>query len=287
MSIVERPSVGLIGVGLLGLAVARRLMGAGYTVLGWDISEARLDALQAWNGKRAGALGDVFELTQRIVLSLPDSTVVRAVLDGAPLTAGQIIIDTTTGDPLATEMIAQELESLGVSYLDATILGSSELVADGEAVALVGATDEGLARSRDILAAIVQEFFHLGLPGGGAKMKLVANLVLGLHRAVLAEGLALASAYGMDLVRVLEVLKVGATYSRVMDAKGAKMISRDFQPQARLRQHLKDVGLIRKEAERLAAIVPLSDLHQRLLSNLVERGYGDEDNSAIVRAFDS
>jgi 3-hydroxyisobutyrate dehydrogenase-like beta-hydroxyacid dehydrogenase len=117
-------------------------------------------------------------------------------------------------------------------------------------------------------------------------MKLVVNLVLGLNRAVLAEGLAFARGCGLDLPRVLEVLQAGAAYSRVMDAKGARMLARDFRPQARLRQHLKDVELILDEARRVGAKAPLSELHRELLRRVVEQGSGDEDNSAVIRAYD-
>jgi 2-hydroxy-3-oxopropionate reductase len=116
-------------------------------------------------------------------------------------------------------------------------------------------------------------------------MKLVVNLVLGLNRAVLAEGLSLARACGLDLAATLQVLRAGAAYSRVMDTKGHKMIAEEFQPQARLSQHLKDVRLILTEAERVGAVVPLSRLHRALLEEVEAGGWGEEDNSAVIRAF--
>jgi 3-hydroxyisobutyrate dehydrogenase-like beta-hydroxyacid dehydrogenase len=116
-------------------------------------------------------------------------------------------------------------------------------------------------------------------------MKLVVNLVLGLNRAVLAEGLSLARACGLDLPETLRVLRAGAAYSRVMDSKGPKMIAGEFQPQARLSQHLKDVRLILAEAERAGALVPLSRLHRDLLEAVEAGGWGEEDNAAVIRAF--
>src|SRR5262249_50882321 len=115
--------------------------------------------------------------------------------------------------------------------------------------------------------------------------KLVVNLVLGLNRAVLAEGLSLAQACRIDPTRALEVLKATPAYSTVMDTKGTKMIARDFAPQARLAQHLKDVRLIRELARRHAASTPLSDVHEALLQFTVELGYGEADNSAVIEAF--
>ena len=118
-------------------------------------------------------------------------------------------------------------------------------------------------------------------------MKLVVNLVLGLNRAALAEGIAFARAAGLDLPTTLRVLQNGAAYSRVMDAKGRKMIEGDFTPQGKLSQHLKDVRLILAEAERVGAKALLSTLHLHLLRQVEAAGYGGEDNAAVIRVYDS
>jgi 3-hydroxyisobutyrate dehydrogenase-like beta-hydroxyacid dehydrogenase len=118
-------------------------------------------------------------------------------------------------------------------------------------------------------------------------MKLVVNLVLGLNRAVLAEGLSLAAACGIDLAGALAVLQATPARSNIMEAKGPKMVSGDFSPVARLAQHLKDVRLIRALAERHGAATPLSDVHEDLLQRAVELGLGEADNSAIIRVFSS
>jgi 3-hydroxyisobutyrate dehydrogenase-like beta-hydroxyacid dehydrogenase len=115
----------------------------------------------------------------------------------------------------------------------------------------------------------------------------VVNLVLGLNRAVLAEGLAFARMCGLDLPAVLDILRSGAAYSRVMDTKGRKMIEADFAPEAKLDQHLKDVRLILDAGRRVGAALPLSGLHEELLAGLVGRGLGECDNSCVIRAFDA
>jgi 3-hydroxyisobutyrate dehydrogenase-like beta-hydroxyacid dehydrogenase len=102
---------------------------------------------------------------------------------------------------------------------------------------------------------------------------------------VLAEGLAFAKRTGVSQKVALQILKAGAAYSRVMDTKGAKMLARDFAPQARLSQHLKDVRLILKLGRQRGAKLPLSSVHQRLLAALARHGFADADNSAIIEAF--
>ena len=121
--------------------------------------------------------------------------------------------------------------------------------------------------------------FYLGSYGAGARMKLVANLALGLHRAVLAETLTFAQACGVSPSDALQVLKAGAAYSRVMDDKGEKMLNHDFSVEAKLSQHLKDVRLILAEAAAKRAKTPLSQLHRQLLERLDAAGYGDLDKA--------
>ena len=113
-------------------------------------------------------------------------------------------------------------------------------------------------------------------------MKLVTNLVLGLNRAALAEGLVFAQQLDLDLTQALDVMRRSMAYSRIMDTKGEKMITQDFTPQAKLSQHLKDVRLM------LAASsipLPLSETHRQLLEKAEALGFGDADNSAVIKAI--
>ena len=117
-------------------------------------------------------------------------------------------------------------------------------------------------------------------------MKLVVNLVLGLNRAALAEGLAFARACGFNPADALKILAAGPAYSRAMDTKGRKMLEHDFTPQARLSQHLKDVRLILAAGASTGARLPLSEVHRRLLEQVERAGFGDADNSAILKAYE-
>ncbi|HZU34594.1 MAG TPA: NAD(P)-dependent oxidoreductase [Gemmataceae bacterium] len=281
-------TIGLVGLGLLGGALAERFLGAGYSVIGFDLEPGRRRLFAEGGGQAAASSRDVARSCDRLVLCLPDTSIVESVLaEIAPeLRDGLRIIDTTTGDPEQTAALGAALSRQGIRYLDATVSGSSEQVRAAQAVVMVGGDQADSAACADLFACFASQWYHVGPWGSGAKMKLVVNLVLGLNRAALAEGLALARACGLDLPETLRVLQAGAAYSRVMDAKGRKMIERDFQPQARLSQHRKDVRLILAQAERVGAKVPLSALHFDLLGQVEAAGGGAEDNSAIIRAFD-
>lgn len=280
--------VGVVGLGLLGTAIAERLLAAGIPVLGYDIDSDRRAAFASLGGRGAVDVGEVAAAVPRLLLSLPTTDVVEAVLtEIAPaLRPGAIVADTTTGDPVRQRKIAARLAERGIHYLDACVSGSSEDARRGQAVVIAGGAAESFAACRDLFAAFARRAFHVGPPGSGAALKLVTNLVLGLNRAALAEGLALAGAQGIDPSDALAVLCESAAHSRAMDAKGAKMVARDFTPQARLAQHLKDVRLILSAAQSAGQPLPFSTLHERLLAELANAGYGGEDNSAILRAFD-
>jgi 2-hydroxy-3-oxopropionate reductase len=195
-----------------------------------------------------------------------------------------LLIDATTGDPAMAEEIAEHLAERQIGYVDATIAGSSEQARHGAAVVVIGGSETDVARAAPILESWSSRRFHVGDAGSGQRLKLVINLVLGLNRAVLAEGLNLARAAGVDPAAALEVLKATPAYSTVMDTKGAKMIARDFAPQAKLAQHWKDVGLIRALARKHGAATPLSDVHDELLQLAVRMGLGEVDNSAVIEA---
>lgn len=279
--------IGIIGLGLVGTAIAQRLLGRRASVVGFDLADLRREGLELAGGRAVDSALAVAAECDLVVLSLPNSDIVSGVLDELEpaLRSGMTIVDTTTGDPLAAEAAGARLDKFGVRYLDATIVGSSAQVSDGQVVVMVGGEAAALDAARDVLEAFASQIFHVGPWGAGSRMKLVVNLVLGLQRAVLAEGLTLARALGIDPQRALDVLRASAAYSRVMDTKGPKMLAEDFTPQARLAQHLKDVQLMLAAAERTGTELPLSLLHRELLERVVAAGDGELDNSAIIRAF--
>jgi 3-hydroxyisobutyrate dehydrogenase-like beta-hydroxyacid dehydrogenase len=271
----------------MGGELAGRLLAGGLRVVGHDPRAECRDRLAGLGGEQAGSATAVFAAARVVLLSLPDSTVVGRVLDEvADLLPGSRVIDTTTGDPDATAALGERLAAAGAGYLDATLTGSSRVARAGELVVTAGGPAEQFRLAEPLFRLFAARWFHVGPWGSGARTKLVVNLVLGLNRAVLAEGLAFARRCGLDPSAVLDVLRSGAAYSRVMDTKGGKMLTGDFTTDAKLAQHLKDVRLILAAGAKVGATLPLSGLHEQLLAGLVDRGLGDADNSCVIRAFD-
>jgi 3-hydroxyisobutyrate dehydrogenase-like beta-hydroxyacid dehydrogenase len=280
-------TIGLIGAGLMGKALAERLCAAGFPVMAWDRDSARLAEATMPGVEAAEGAGKVAARCRRVIFSLPDSHVVSSVL--AELenawNADAIVVDTSTGEPAEAVRFSTTLAARGVTYLDATISGSSEQLRQGAALCMVGGEASAFAACAGLWEAFGRQTMHVGPSGAGAQLKLVTNLVLGLNRAALAEGLVLAEAMGLDRELTLRVLQASAAYSRIMDAKGAKMITGDFQPAARLSQHLKDVRLMLHAATDAEIALPLSETHCRLLERAEAAGWGDLDNSAIIKVL--
>ncbi|MGI8603819.1 MAG: NAD(P)-dependent oxidoreductase [Verrucomicrobiales bacterium] len=284
----SQPAVGIIGLGLMGSALAERALGAGFRVIGFDIRPERCALLVRLGGQAANSTIAVATACRRIIFSLMSADQVDLVCTeiSSALRRGSTIIDTSTGDPEKMMQIEGKLRLRGIHYLDAPIAGSSSEARAGNALVLVGGERPEFLDCRDIFKCFARQVFHIGPSGDGARMKLVFNLVLGLNRAVLAEALMFAEALGVSSQRALEIMREGTAYSRVMETKGGKMLAREFSPQAKLEQHLKDVRLILAAGRRTGAKLPLSALHRKLLSALVGAGHGALDNSAIIKAFE-
>lgn len=279
--------VGLIGLGLIGSALAERLIAGRFQVTGFDLDPSRQVALTQLGGQAAPDANSVFEACSRVLLSLPDGDVARAVTTAAlnRLRPGQQIIDTTTAPESTALEIAGSLRARGCRYIDATLSGNSRQVLRGEVTVLAGGDPDDIESCRDLFDTFARRVFRLGPVGSGARMKLVTNLVLGLNRAALAEGLAFGKALGFDLRQTLEVLRETPAASRMLELKGEKMVTGDFTPEARLAQHLKDVRLILDAACAAGARVPLGTAHHGVLEEAVDQNLGSLDNSAILRVF--
>ena len=280
-----RGRVGVIGLGLLGTALAERFLEFGYDVVVWNRTREKAAGLLAQGAEWAD---NPFESCEHVLVSLYTTEVVEGVLAkmGGAMRPGQVVVDTTTGDPVLTPALGARLAARGVSYLETPVSGSSAQARQGEVLVIVAGEQQAFERVRALLQDISPRHTYVGPLGNGVKMKLVTNLVLGLNRAVLSEGLGFAKSVGLDVADALEVLKKSVAYSFCMDVKGEKIVTGDFRPQSRLSQHLKDIRIVCERGAESGARLPLSKLHRELLESVEAAGYGDEDNCAVFRAFD-
>ena len=277
------PVVGLIGVGLVGSAIAGRLAAAGKKVIGFDVEHIKTNQVDA-----CSTAAEVFQKANCVILSLPTSEIVSETLaEVCPFIAGyHLVIDTTTGSADAAQQHEQLCVERGAGFVEGTIAGSSELLRKGEASLYVGADEMAFERASPFLEILSERLYFLGPVGAASRFKLVFNLSLGLQRAVLAETLHFGEAIGFPAQTILEILSQSPGQSGVMDTKGRKMVERDYEPpQARLSQHLKDVRLILETAAKAGIETPLSKTHRQLLERAEKAGFGAVDNAAVREAF--
>ena len=284
--------IGMIGLGLLGKAMAQRFIAAGYAVTGYDIAQTAREEAAALGVSVLTDACAVAESSETLVLSLLTSENRRTLFWGpqrmaAALKPGSIILDTTTARPEDIRTDSARVAAVhGARLVDVCVSGSSQLVLEGRALAIIGDREER-ANYHDLLRTFTAKQYFFGEPGKGNEVKLIVNLVIGLNRLVLAEALGLAGKGGYDLSTILEVLREGDTYSRVMDTKGPKMVSGNYAPPvARLAQHAKDVHLIAEYARDVGARTPLTELHSGIIDALVAAGHGNLDNASIFKAFE-
>lgn len=280
--------IGLIGIGLVGTALAENLLKAGYSVVGFDIEKSKCRKLDRLGGRGASSPREVGQEVNRVFLSLMSTETVRDVLGGAgglqeAETLPRYIIDTTTGEPEETAAIARRLREEGVFFLDSPISGSSEQIRCREGVLMVGGERSAYEACKDLFSAIAKKFFYVGPSGDGSKAKLASNLILGLNRLVLAEGLVFAETLGLNLKTLLPLLKETPAYSCSMDVKGQKMIEGHFEPESRISQHKKDLEIILHYAQTSGQPLPLTQLHRDIIEAAIEAGDGQLDNSAVIK----
>jgi 2-hydroxy-3-oxopropionate reductase len=274
--------VGLVGIGLMGEVYARRLIDAGFSVIGFDVNPARNARLEQIGG-RAGTLTDIAHEGDPIVLAVFNTDQVEDVVERAliPAARGKIVIVTSTCDPDRIAALAARVAE-DLRFLEAPVSGTSAQVRQGDGVGLIGGDARIAQAAAPVLDALFPKRFHIGKAGDGGRAKLAINLILGLNRLALAEGLVFAARLGLDPAAFLDVARSSAAASQVMDTKGPKMIAGDFAPEGRVRQTLKDTQLMLDQARRAGQKLPLLEIHAEVLEACLRHGEGDQDNSIVI-----
>jgi len=283
----QRGPVGLIGLGLIGTAVAHRLVAAGYRVLGYDIAPERRAAFAELGGAPVTSLAEIAQGAEIIFTCVFDTAqtedvVENGILPAMPAGARPLILAVSTCDPDRIAALAARVAPRGIRVMDTPVSGSSRTVQLGEGLALIGGEPADVDSAKEVLDAVFPDRRHVGPVGNGGRTKLAINLIGGLNRLVVAEGLVFAERMGLEPRAFLEIAKDAASYSAAMEEKGRKMVTGDFAPLGRARQTLKDVHIMLEQGRRLGQELPLAALAADVLSACVRHGEGDLDNSIII-----
>jgi 3-hydroxyisobutyrate dehydrogenase-like beta-hydroxyacid dehydrogenase len=277
--------VGVIGLGVMGSAMANNLIRAGHEVVGYDVDQAKLSRLEGMGGDPVGSAADVSSIAGIIIFSLPTTgalaTVAREVAQTGP--EGLVCLETGTF-PLADKEAAREiLAESGIDLLDTPLSGTGLQAADATLVVFASGSEDGFARARPVFDAIGRSTHYLGEFGNGSKMKYVANLLVAVHGLAAAEAHALGLAAGLDPAVVQEVMEDGVGSSKIFEIRGPMMVADDYPPAARLDILLKDSTLIRDFARSVGAPTPLLDATVPAYEAASAAGLGDLDAAALCR----
>ena len=285
-------TVGIVGLGLLGHAIASRLLAGGHQVVGYDVLPDKVGALVAAGGKAAASVVEVARASEMVCTILPSLATVEAailgrggVLDGSR--PGQVVVQMSTISPALTERLAREVEARDRGFLDCPISGTSAQVARGDGIVIVGGDRALYERWRPLLETILPRALYVGRAGHAMVVKLAANLLVALHSVAAAEALTMVKKAGLDPTLVLDVLKSSAAASRMLEVRGPLIVRDEYPAQMKLELFMKDLHLIQDAARDAGAALPLTDVAERLYAAVQQAGHGGEDLAVVAKVIET
>jgi len=283
--------IGLVGVGLLGGAVASRLLARGYEVAGYDTRPAQVEALASSGLRVAKTMADAVDGADAIFTILTTPAVVEAVWLGAdgllataPKTA--VLMQMSTVSPALNTRLGDEAATRGFRFLETPVSGTSTAVMKGGGTIFVGGDEALAATCAPIFDAVFAKTVHVGGVGAAAVAKLAANLIGGISAIALAEALVLGAKAGVEPAKLLEALRQAPVRTSAMDMRGPLMVSHNFEPHIRLDLYLKDFGLMLEEAKRLGMPLPLTSVAHQLCTATSAAGHGGDDLAAVITTLE-
>ena len=283
--------IAIVGVGLLGSAVASRLLTGGFAVSGYDTRREALNALEPRGLKAAASVKHAVEGADAVFTILPSLDTVEAAIAGpggivANLARPGVVIQMSTISPTLTRRLAEATEAAGLGFLDTPMSGTSSMVERGDCTIFAGGDAALLERCRPAFAAIGKRTIHVGPVGSASLAKLATNLLVAVHTAALAEALVLGAKGGLDPQALLDILKDSAGASKMVDVRGPLMVGHRFDPQMKVELFLKDFRLMLEEGQRLGVALPLTSLTQQICTATVAAGRGGEDLAALITTLE-
>jgi 3-hydroxyisobutyrate dehydrogenase-like beta-hydroxyacid dehydrogenase len=284
---VDTP-VGIIGLGLMGTALSERLIDAKVPVIGFDINAGGCEKLRATGGMVATSVRELAGRSRTIIVAVYSGEQVETLfgeIESGPGSAAPIVICTTTCAPDEMARLSRRAAGGGIPLVEAPISGTSAEVRAGTATALVAGDASAIESVGTLLDILCPRSVHIGFVGDASRAKLAINLILQNNRAALAEGIVFAERLGLDGHAFLAAARESAAYSRVMETKGEKMLTRDFRPQSHISQTLKDAELILEEASRRGLRLPVTAAQTELLRTAIALEGPDSDSAAVIEAI--
>lgn len=286
-----RPSIGFIGLGIMGTPMARNLMKAGYRVVVRDIVAAPVAELVAEGAETAGTPREVAAATDVLVTMLPDSPDVEAVYsgpDGALEAArpGWLAIDMSSISPRVARDVAARAAALGAELLDAPVSGGDKGAIAGTLSIMVGGSAVGFERAHPVLSAMGKTIVHVGPSGAGQVAKVCNQVVVAVVIEAVSEALVLGAKAGVDPSRIVEVLQGGLAATKVLEMRGPNMLGGRYDPGFRVRLHLKDLKNALDLAREAGVVLPATAEVEQLMQRMRIAERGDFDHSGLITVLE-
>jgi len=286
----ELSSVAVLGLGVIGQGMASRIATAAVELVVWNRTAETARRVAPGNATIATSATGAAAMADLVIVSLSDDAAVWSVLveDAGmadALRSGTIVVDTSTVAPQTSRDVAGSLAGLGVTYIDAPVTGGAEKARDGTLTLLCGGPEPALDHVRPVLDMVAARVVRFGDVGAGQYVKAINQVMLAGALAGVAEGVALAEAARLDAASIVAALVDGAAASWVLSQRAPLMISRDLRARGRIALHLKDLRIAMQTTAELGFEAPLTALVESLEARVVDAGYGDEDVSALIRAY--
>jgi 3-hydroxyisobutyrate dehydrogenase len=279
--------VGFIGLGLMGTGFTKRLAAMGHKVIGYDVDPDKLRAARDWGVEAAGSPAEVAAATDLIGVCVTTSYAVEAVICGeAGLTSGRLdgktVFDVSTTEMEVTHRVAAAVAAAGGAFVDAPVSGGPGAAEAGTLAIMAGGEPATIEAIRPVLEQFGQ-VTHMGAVGAGQATKLVNQVLCLTNYCIVAEGLRLAEAYGVDASKIPAALAPGLANSAVLQAIYPRMVERDFAPRGYARQVLKDLELLMEATRAHHLAMPMTAQATQLFRMLVAGGDSELDGAAIVK----
>jgi 3-hydroxyisobutyrate dehydrogenase len=286
-----KPSVGFIGLGLMGRPMAINLLKAGYAVTVWNRTRARAEELVAQGATLAATPREAAAAADVLFTIVSDPPAVEAILWGengalAGLRKGCVLVDSSTVSPDLARRTAADCKNRGIEYLDAPVTGGTWGAEKGELVFMVGGEEATLKRVEPLLGAMGKRWFLLGPNGAGQTIKLAMNLILALEVQAFAEALTIVKTAGLAGERLVEVMQSSMGRAPVLDVKAPVMLSGDYKASFPLRLMYKDVALAMDLAGELKITLPAGGAARDTYGAVRSASKDDPDYAAVARFWD-
>ncbi|MDP9931350.1 NAD(P)-dependent oxidoreductase [Variovorax paradoxus] len=285
--------VAVIGVGIMGSAIARRLLECGHAVCVFDLDTAKVAALVQQGAQAAASAAEAAGSADFVITSLNSAAVVERALFGdtgvaaaSPVDSRRLLIDMSSIDPSSTRRLAQMLrERTGMGFVDAPLSGGAPKALVGQLTVMAGGSEDDVARARAVMDSLCANYTRMGESGAGQTTKLVNQLLCAIGFQAVAEAVRLAEAGGVDATKLHTALAGGRADSQILREFGPKMAARDFTPTGRIDNMLKDLEAVQAFAQAERLPLPLAGAVSELHRAFVAAGLGAEDTAAMMRQF--